>query len=131
MRISSIPPTNQEVYHERMACQYSLSEGLCYLKKVFGVDPERLTPERTTIRFELDGSHRQVAHDDWRGKTRTDDGSSWRGYTFFRLGALQSTATASGSTEPAVRPLQVYEETESVESCGSYEMIDPTTGDRP
>ena len=95
------------------------------------IDPERLTPERTTIRFELDGSHRQVAHDDWRGKTRTDDGSSWRGYTFFRLGALQSTATASGSTEPAGRPLEVYEETESVESCGSYEMIDPTTGDRP
>ena len=95
------------------------------------IDPERLTPERTTIRVELDGSQRQVAHDDWRGKTRTDDGSSWRGYTFFRLGGLQSTATASGSTEPAMRPLEVYEETESVESCGSYEMIDPTTGDRP
>ena len=85
------------------------------------IDPERLTPERTTIRFGLDGSHREVAHDDWRGKVRTEDGSSWRGYTLFRLAT-----TASGSTEPIqVAPMKDDEEQESSESCGSYEFIDP------
>ena len=96
------------------------------------IDPERLTPERTTIRFGLDGRHRDVAHDDWRGKVRTDDGSSWRGYTFFRLGALQTATTASGSMEPTMASLEIdKEETDSSESCGSYEMITPTTGDGP
>ena len=90
------------------------------------IDPEQLTSERTTIRFGLDGRHRVVAHDDWRGKVRTDDGSSWCGYTFFRLEASKVATTASGSTKPTMAPLEIVkEETDSSESCGSYEMITP------
>ena len=66
-----------------------------------------------------------MAHDDWCGKTRTDDGVPWRGFTFFRLGTSTQEAGESGATWPAEA---AQAETVVSESDGSYEYAAPETG---
>ena len=76
--------------------------------------------------------------DDWRGKTRTDDGQPWAGYTFIRVNfreAEGSAPTASASTAASVAmaamvaPRAVAESSmmttavEEEESDGSFEFL--------
>ena len=107
------------------------------------VPEERLDCVRGTVRFFKSGG-KEVRVDDWRGKTRTEDGLQWTGYTFIKVaikekndGGVASSATSSMASAamtamvaPAAVAASMMERVDEV-SDGSYEFIGEGLESRP